>query len=282
MAKEPICCHHFSLVIGLILLDDRKQILVLNSNIIIIMRPHHKRLKIAAARLPQGTAMQRASQAVHHYSAPLKKRYPYWHDVSDRFSGSRNCFAAYLAMEAAEVIEGAKPGNLINLVNRDRSCGLNPYRLWQFHGNALLAGSGLQARVLADRGNSLLLFLYREDLLRATLQRRGVAIILKRQGYEQPDNLPLTLDQLGNRILPGSFPHEVGIFLGYPLKDVLAFMGEIRLVFSCQGPWKIYGDPASSLELACRYRECRAKMADRLRTARYPANCLQARQVGQC
>lgn len=209
----------------------------------------------------------------------ISPRFPFWQGLSDRFRDTRNCFAAYLALEAAEVIEGAKPGNLINLVNRDRSCGLNPYRLWHLHSRSILGGSGLQARVMTDRGDSLLLFIYRDDLLRELLQRRGVSIILRRQGYEQPDDLPFVLNQLRDRILTCPFPHEIGIFLGYPLKDVLAFMGEIRLAFSCQGPWKIYGDPAPSLELACRYRECRTKMADRLRSTDTPSRCLK---VSQC
>lgn len=206
----------------------------------------------------------------------------HWNEVSDLFEDVLSCFAAYLAMEGAEVIEGAKPGNLINLVNRERSCGLNPYRLWKVQGTRLLAGTGLQARVLADRGNSMLLLLYRADLLRLTLRRRATAITLKRQGYARLDDLCQVLDQLGSRILPGAFPHEIGIFLGYPLKDVLAFMGQIPLEFSCQGPWKIFGNPASSLELVSRYRQCQLKMADRLRSTDTPALCLQARQIPQC
>lgn len=205
---------------------------------------------------------------------------PRWQDIAACFSGTRNCFAAYLAMEGAEVVEGEKPGNLVNLVNRDRACGLNPYRLWKEQGESLLAGTGLHGLEMADRGDSLLLYLYRDDLLRELLHGRGVAIILTRQGYHKPDDPQATLRQLAERVRGGTFPHEIGIFLGYPLKDVLAFMGQIRLAFSCQGPWKIYGDPSPSLALARRYRECRWRMAERLRTAPLPASCLRARKPG--
>ena len=204
----------------------------------------------------------------------IKGAYPLWKNLAARFCDTRDCFAAYLALEGAEVIEGAKPGNLVNLVNRERSCGLNPYRLWKEAGVELLQGTGLQSLEMTDRGDSLLVYLYRSDLLQGVLDKRSVAIILGRQGYERPQEIATVLNQLRNRLENGSFPHEVGIFLGYPLKDVLAFMGQIRLAFACQGPWKIYGDPAASLELACRYRECRCRMAGRLGTTNCPSSCL--------
>lgn len=206
---------------------------------------------------------------------------PQWSDLAAHFNETRDCFAAYLALEGAEVVEGEKPGNLVNLVNRDRSCGLNPYRLWKELGDSLLEGTGIQALEMDDRGDSLLLYLYRSDLLRGLLQKRAVAIILGRQGYQQTDDPQETLLRLRERIQNGAFPHEIGIFLGYPLKDVLAFMGQIRLAFSCQGPWKIYGDPASSLELVCRYRQCRWRMADRLTATDDPGSCLRARKLSE-
>jgi hypothetical protein len=203
--------------------------------------------------------------------------YPQWYELAGNFRGQRECFAAYLALEGAEVVEGEKPGNLINLVNRTRHCGLNPYRLWQEHGALLLAGTGLQALAMVDRGDSLLLYIYRADLLRQLLDRKAVAIILRRQGYDSGGDYRSTLDQLARRVRVGGFPHEIGIFLGYPLKDVLAFMGQVRLAFSCQGPWKIYGDPRASLELVDRFRECRCRMAGRLSATSAPASCLHVR-----
>lgn len=217
------------------------------------------------------------SQTMHGAVSPTP--YPRWHDLAGNFTCTRDCFAAYLALEGAEVVEGEKPGNLVNLVDRTRSCGLNPYRLWSEHGASLLAGTGLRAIEMIDRRDSLLLYLYREDLLMRLLERKGVAIILRKQGYDSPTELQPTLRQLCSQVRGGTFPHEIGIFLGYPLKDVLAFMGHIRLAFSCQGPWKIYGDPSASLELACRYRECRCRMVGRLRSTAAPADCLRTRSA---
>ncbi|WP_255396957.1 DUF3793 family protein [Geobacter sp. DSM 9736] len=58
-----------------------------------------------------------------------------------------------------------------------------------------------------------------------------------------PTNLEKTLSDLKSHLTGKSFPHEIGIFLGYSLKDVIGFMGWAPLPFTCQGPWKIFGDP---------------------------------------
>lgn len=218
---------------------------------------------------------------LHHQHRPSASPYPFWYDLAPKFSEMRDCFAAYLALEGAEVIEGEKPGNLINLVNRTRHCGLNPYRLWRQYGEAMLAGTGLRGRVLNDRGNSMLLYLYRDDLLREHLSRKAVAVILGKLGYAATIDPGQALDQLAARARERDFPHEIGVFLGYPLKDVLAFMGQIPIAYSCQGPWKIYGDPRPSLELADRFRECRCRMADRLSSCGDPARCLAGAASGE-
>ncbi|HEY6837897.1 MAG TPA: DUF3793 family protein [Geobacteraceae bacterium] len=198
-----------------------------------------------------------------------------WNSLATRFPDSRACLASLLALESAEVIAGVKPANLVNIANRMRPCGQNPYELWYAHGEALLAGTGLQALVLLDRGDALLLYLYRSDLLQDVLVRKPVATILERCGYRNPASIPASLAQLQARVAMASFPHEIGIFLGYPLKDVLAFMGQIDLPFACQGPWKIYGKPEQSLELADCYRQCRYRMARHLQRCADPEACLR-------
>ena len=198
-----------------------------------------------------------------------------WRTLAVRFPGERECLASFLALESAEVIAGVKPGNLVNVANRKRPCGRNPYELWHTHGETLLAGTKLEARVLHDRGTSLLLYLYRRDLLQDVLDRKPATTILEKCGYQDPADLSGSLAQLQARAATGTFPHEIGIFLGYPLKDVLAFMGCIDLPFACQGLWKIYGKPEQSLELADRYRRCRCSMARRLQWCADPETCLR-------
>jgi hypothetical protein len=215
---------------------------------------------------------------LHLYSD--KQRRPTWHDLAERFADERECLASFLALEAAEVLDGEKPANLINVSNRRRACGRNLYRMWRRHGATLLGQGGLAVRELADRGDSLLLLLYRPQSLAALLARPNVLGFLRKAGYTNPADPQTSLAELQTRISAAGFPHEIGVFLGYPLKDVAGFMGWAPLPFTCQGPWKIYGDPAGSLGLAEAFRQSRCRMARWLARCVTPVDCLQV--VGAC
>ncbi|MBI1921745.1 MAG: DUF3793 family protein [Geobacter sp.] len=199
---------------------------------------------------------------------------PIWSEVADRFSDPRECLASFLALEAAEVLDGAKPANLVAVANRRRNCGQNLYDLWKKWGGAVLAGSGLAARELVDRGDSVLLLLYSPSALEGLLRKPNAAAVLKRAGYADFTAPESALNELASRFSGGEFPHEIGVFLGYPLKDVAGFMGWVHIPFTCQGPWKIYGDPRESLRLAETFRCCRKRMAERLNCCASPFECL--------
>lgn len=205
------------------------------------------------------------------YAAPLPererrrgRRRPVWGDIAERFCSPRECLASYLALEAAEVLAGVKPANLLSITNRAYPCGENPYRLWKRWGKQVLAASLLKAHELADRGDSALVLLYMPKELERILMTSSVRAILSRAGYPEKMSLALAIDRLEERMAAGAFPHEIGMFLGYPLKDVAGFMGLAKIPFTCQGPWKIYGDPRSSLHLAETFRNCRTRMAAEL------------------
>ena len=43
---------------------------------------------------------------------------------------------------------------------------------------------------------------------------------------------------LKEKLIENDFPHEIGIFLGYPLSDVLGFINNEPCC--CMGAWKVY------------------------------------------
>jgi hypothetical protein len=207
----------------------------------------------------------------------LKGQRPWWQEFSSRFPDDQDCLASFLVLEVAEVLERAKPANLVSIANKRRPCGRNLYQLWKEHGAALLAESGVQVRELADRGSSLLLLFYRPEALRELLSSKSVSVILGKSGYGDLGDLENVLNELESRISGEGFPHEIGVFLGYPLKDVVGFMGLARLSFSCQGPWKIFGDPSQSLRLAEAHRQCRCRMSQLLASGANPQARLRDR-----
>lgn len=208
-----------------------------------------------------------------------RQRRPLWHDLAERFADERDCLAAFLALETAEVLDGDKPANLINVPNRRRPCGRNLYQLWRRHGAALMGQSTLVVRELVDRGDSLLLLFYQPQTLAALLAKANVAGFLLQAGYPRPVVVDSALAELQERFATMGFPHEIGVFLGYPLKDVAGFLGWVKLPVTCQGPWKIYGNPGKSLALADGFRACRRRMAYRLSRCAAAVDCLRSNGV---
>jgi len=72
------------------------------------------------------------------------------------------------------------------------------------------------------------------------------------------DTLKARLKDLDARGRTFCFPHEIGVFLGYPLEDVLGFIENGgRNCLSC-GCWKVYSNECEALKAFERYEKCRA------------------------
>ncbi|MDR2245683.1 MAG: DUF3793 family protein [Treponema sp.] len=65
------------------------------------------------------------------------------------------------------------------------------------------------------------------------------------------------LDRLKEQFTSGQFPHEVGIFLGYPVDDVLGFVEHNGQNYKLCGYWKVYGDVELAKACFRQYDECR-------------------------
>lgn len=182
--------------------------------------------------------------------------------ILERYSNPLDCLTAYLMLECSEVLAEVKPANLISLVNRSRPCGRNLYHLWQLHHEeVVLRIDNLTFIVLQSTAQALLLFCYNDSHLDQHLSHTGIRTLLHKAGYDKDASCKALVAELCRRIGKNdSFPHEIGLFIGYPAKDVAAFMGIVNLPFTCQGPWKIYGDPSRSLALAEQHRCCRQRM----------------------
>ena len=59
------------------------------------------------------------------------------------------------------------------------------------------------------------------------------------------------------------FPHEVGLFLGYPPKDVKGFIENNGECSKCTGCWKVYGDEKKAKDTFDKYKMCTAEYMKR-------------------
>lgn len=69
-----------------------------------------------------------------------------------------------------------------------------------------------------------MLYVYRSALLKENLCKSGVKEFLAEYGYCGNDVDKFLLKLQEKLAVAESFPHEIGIFLGYPLRDVVGFI----------------------------------------------------------
>ena len=65
------------------------------------------------------------------------------------------------------------------------------------------------------------------------------------------------MQELVRRLNRGKdFPHEIGLFLGYPAEDVSGFIRHGARCAKCVGTWKVYGDEESARKKFALYQKC--------------------------
>lgn len=185
-------------------------------------------------------------------------------------------FADVLVRNAAAVIEDVKPAAIFSLPMRAYVGG----RWRQLRRESLdealrayqqaLPGYGVRVRILYRTERRVFLLVWRPVQLNRVLGGADGMAILREQGYtgscerELVQELCRRLGDFYRSLGDGAeFPHEIGIFLGYPASDVRCFMaGERPTVV---GAWNAYGDERAArrrFDLLGRHEHrCRSRFA---------------------
>ncbi|MBQ7515492.1 MAG: DUF3793 family protein [Schwartzia sp.] len=128
-----------------------------------------------------------------------------------------------------------------------------------------LACHGVSVFRLVDETDRALVLFYRAAALDDVLRRPEAQRLLAQYGYRESDSLDRMLRRLRQRVTNGQgFPHEIGLFLGYPPHDVRGFIEHKGRGFLCCGPWKVYEDAEAARALFRQYADCTAEFCTRL------------------
>lgn len=122
--------------------------------------------------------------------------------------------------------------------------------------NVILVKKGIRVVPLRFHEGCALIYAYRPSKLLQDLQQTDACSLLKERGYvsEAPERC---IVQLIRRLADGGeFPHEIGLFLGYPPEDVCGFIENKAGGYKCVGEWKVYGDVDQAREIFAKYRKC--------------------------
>ena len=147
-------------------------------------------------------------------------------------------FETVMIEQCAPVLAGLKPAGLFRYETRDCADLAARVRRW----NDQLGEKGLKVRVLKGcaQTHRYLIYVYRESRLRQVLADEAVQEFLRREGYALPEDAS-DCD---------------GMFLGYPLTDVVGFIENQGRNFTCCGCWKAYGDPDAAARHFAQLNKC--------------------------
>ena len=157
--------------------------------------------------------------------------------------------------QCAPTLAGIKTGSLFRAAYEDKKQLLGQIR----EINQRLREKGLCLLPLRFRNGSVLLYLYRPERLKTDLNNELARRTLGNAGYAD-QNPGRCVGTLIRRLQDeAEFPHEIGLFLGYPIEDVVGFIRYAGKGCKLSGLWKVYGDAEAASRLFDRLsRVCHA------------------------
>ncbi len=122
--------------------------------------------------------------------------------------------------------------------------------------NRVLVPKGLRVLSLRCKQGRALIYLYRPSRLGRDLTAPVAAHLLEDRGYPWGDPDLCVVKLIQQLRSQEEFPHEIGLFLGYPPDDVEGFIHYGPKHSKCVGDWRVYGNEEQAKRLFAQYRAC--------------------------
>ena len=166
----------------------------------------------------------------------------------------------YIIRHCAPTLAGIKTGNLFSVQREPGEDYIAAIRRL----NKILVPKGLRALILKQTEKMVLIYLYRPAMLNADLSREDARQILLEKGYPAEKTQSCIVRLVKRLASSDGFPHEIGLFLGYPPEDVAGFIEHGGQAFACCGYWKVYANEKEARKLFASYARCSQEFCSRL------------------
>lgn len=158
-----------------------------------------------------------------------------------------------LIEHCSPTLASLKTANLFSVAYTDEEALGYALKEW----NAQLCGKGVELLVLRRQDRKALIYVCRKARLERDLNAPGAPRFLSAYGYVRTD-AEYALGRLKERLAGSSgFPHEIGLFLGYPLGDVIGFIENAGRNSKCCGCWKVYCNECEARRMFARFDKCK-------------------------
>ncbi len=158
----------------------------------------------------------------------------------------RRVLLRFLLVKTAGVRSGVKPAELLRVRHCYEQTNAEGFRFCLYRRDIFFALRLDYVELKVEKESSLVLF-YDPERLTQTLRVSENRAWLQGLGYPADASLDACLSELKRRAQGESLPHEVGVFVGYPLKDVVGFMRHLPATPLHGGAWRVYGNVVESL-----------------------------------
>lgn len=158
----------------------------------------------------------------------------------------------YIVRNCAPTLAGLKTGNMFTCPFDSREALLDSVRQM----NRRLGPKGLRVVPLRFSERKALIYIYRPRKLSADLADSSAAEILESCGYSGTRCEQCVGHLVRKLRCQEDFPHEIGLFLGYPPEDVRGFIEQGPDCCKCSGCWKVYGNEAAARKKFDQYKKC--------------------------
>ena len=161
-------------------------------------------------------------------------------------------FEELLVRHCSPTLAGIKTGSMFTCPCADAE----EIRLHLRRLNRILSKKGLRLLPLRFQKQRALVYVYRSSQLSNDLQKCTACGILRQCGYRAgtPETCLKHLIRRMNTC--DEFPHEIGLFLGYPPDDVRGFIENNAKNCKYTGCWKVYGNVSDAQRLFAKYKQC--------------------------
>ena len=159
----------------------------------------------------------------------------------------------YLVEHCSPTLASLKTANMFSCKYEDNRALENAINTW----NELFRNKGVELIVLKKENGFALIYVCRRTMLASDLNKDGVKEFLKAFGYRSTDT-KYAIRKLKSRLkAQQDFPHEIGIFLSYPLGDVKGFIEQGSENCLCTGCWKVYCNECEAIKTFNKFKKCR-------------------------
>ena len=183
-----------------------------------------------------------------------------------------------LARFCSPALVGIKTSNLFCCINSQYKNLSEELKILKEELNFL----NLEFFIISQNAERTMILVFQKDKMQEQLKKCEVKDFLKEYGYDVNSNYINLLNKLKNRInFDLDFPHEIGVFLGYPLDDTIDFI-ENKKKCKLIGTWKVYNNVDNAKKLFKQYKDISTSICEKIKRDESLKNILKEYVKNKC